>query len=61
MTSCVEYSRYRSVRLLACGVPNLQLNYMLIINLHDIVSELDPNGDIMILMEGILNQPQQNA
>ena len=41
--------------LLASSVPDLQLNNMLVVNPHDVVSELHSNGDIVLVIELIVN------
>ena len=56
MTAFIEYSGYTAIWLLTGCVPNLQLDYVLIVNAHDVIAEFNADGNIMIFMKGILYQ-----
>ena len=57
MTSLIEDSSDASEALLTSCVPNLELNDVLVVNSHHIVTELDPNGHIVLVIELVVDQP----
>ena len=44
-----------SETLLSCCIPYLELDYVLIVNSHDIISKLNTNSNIMFIIEGIIH------
>lgn len=61
MAAFVEDPCYTSIRLLTSSIPYLELNDMLIVNPHYIISKLNTNRHIVVFMEGILNQSDKYA
>lgn len=47
-----------SESLLASGVPDLQFDYF-VIDIDRLESEIDPNGDHIILIELIISEPKE--
>lgn len=59
VTALVEDACYVSERFLACCVPYLQLNQMLLVYAHQIIAEFDTNRDIVLVIELALHEPHE--
>ena len=60
MRTFVEDASNAAIRLLASGVPYLQLNYVLIVDSHYIVAKLYSDCHIVIFIEHIVSNSHQN-
>ena len=61
MRPLIKNSRDGSESLLTSCVPNLELNDVLVVYSHDIVSEFYADGNVMLIVELVVYQPGQNA
>ena len=61
MRAFVENSSNTAESLLASSIPDLELNDVLVIYAHDIVSKLHSNCDVVLVIELIINESCQNA
>ena len=55
MRALIKDSSDTSKRLLPGSVPNLELNNMLIVNSHNIVSKFHTDGDVVLVIELVVN------
>ena len=61
MAAFVEYTSDAAEALLASGVPDLKLHDVLVIDAHNVVAELDADGDVMLVVKCIFDQSRENA
>ena len=57
VASFIEDSSDASETLLSSCVPNLELDYVLVVYSHHVVPKLNPDGHIVLVIERILDQP----